>query len=236
VTALDALLSSASIVDLTQPLGPGTVLWPGSTPFAATVVADFDTHGGYARELQVPEHAGTHVDAPLHFARDGASVDELGLDVLVCPAVKIDVRDRVADDAGYAVTAEDVQRVERREGAIPPGVAVVVHTGWDSRVGDPARYAGTGDVPAFPGLAVDAAELLVARGVVGLGIDTLGIDPGHEPGFPAHRVTLSAGLWHLEGAVGLAQLPPRGAWLVVAPLPVVAGSGAPARVLAFVPR
>ena len=68
MSPLDALLAPDRLVDLTQPLGPDTVLWPGSTPFAATVVADYDTDGGYARELMLPEHAGTHLDAAAHFA------------------------------------------------------------------------------------------------------------------------------------------------------------------------
>lgn len=64
MTDLATLLAGARLVDLTQPLGPGTVLWPGSRPFAATTVADYDTDGCYARELEVPEHAGTHFEAP----------------------------------------------------------------------------------------------------------------------------------------------------------------------------
>lgn len=235
MTDIAALLESARFVDLTQPLGPDTVLWPGSTPFAATVVADFDTHGGYARELEVPEHAGTHLDAPVHFARDGSDVAGLPLESLIRPAVKLDVRERVADDPGYEVGAADVEAIEARDGVIPHGAAVLLHTGWDAYVEQPERYAGPGTVPAFPGLAVDAAQLLVDRGAAGVGIDTLGIDPGHAPAFPAHGVTLPAGLWHLEGLVGLGEIPARGAWLVVAPIPIVAGSGAPARVFAIIP-
>ncbi len=235
MTDLATALTPDRLVDLTQPLGPRTVLWPGSTPFTATVVADFDTHGGYARELAVPEHAGTHLDAPVHFTREGVDAATLSLEVLVRPAVRLDVRDRVADDPRHEVTAADVERVEAADGVIPSGVVALVHTGWDAYADDVERYVGTGDVPSFPGLAVDAAELLVARGVVGVGIDTLGIDPGHALDFPAHRVTLPAGIWHLEGLVGLERLPARGAWLVVAPIPIVDGSGAPARVLAILP-
>ncbi len=143
---------------------------------------------------------------------------------------------QVGGDARYAVTAADVETIESRDGAIPAGSAVLVHTGWDAHVEIPCATAGRARPPSFPGLSVDAAELLVARGVAGVGIDTLGIDPGHEPGFPAHGVTLPAGLWHLEGLVGLDRVPARGAWIVAAPIPIVAGSGAPARVLAIVPR
>lgn len=230
---LDALLASDRLIDLTQPLGPATVLWPGSRPFTAVTTVDHDTHGGYARDLALPEHAGTHIDAPAHFERGGATTDEIPLERLVRPAVRLDVRVLVGDDASYAVTAADVIAIESREGEIPAGSAVLVHTGWDRHVQDPARYSGGGDPPAFPGVAPDAARLLVERGVAGIGIDTLGVDPGGASDFAAHRITMAGGLWHAEGLVGLDRVPLRGAWLVVAALPVVAGSGAPARVFAI---
>ncbi len=228
--SLDALLAPDRLVDLTQPLGPDTVLWPGSTPFAATVVADYETDGGYARELMVPEHAGTHLDAPVHFAQGLPATDGIPLAALVRPLVKLDVRERVGGGATYELTAEAIEEIEAVDGAIPAGAAVLVHTGWEAYRADADRY---GD--AFPGLAPDAAALLVARGVAGVGIDTLGIDPAHADDFPAHRIILPAGLWQLEGLVNLVAVPSRGAWLVAAVIPLVAGSGAPARVFAILP-
>ena len=227
---LAAVLAPGRLVDLTQPLGPATVLWPGSRPFEAEVEVDHDTHGAYARDLALPEHAGTHLDAPVHFDRDGASADRLTLAQLVRPAVRLDVRAFVGDDPRVAVSAKQVEAIEQREGRIPSGSAVLVHTGWDRFAGDAERYA-----PLFPGLAEDAARLLVERGAAGIGIDTLGVDPGDADGFPVHRVTLPAGLWHLEGLIRLERVPVRGAWLVAAALPLVDGSGAPARVLAILP-
>jgi kynurenine formamidase len=102
-------------------------------------------------------------------------------------------------------------------------------------VADPERYLGAHGSLAFPGLDVSAAELLLARGVVGVGIDTLSTDPGASTTFPVHRTLLPAGLWQVEGLVSLERLPPRGAWIVVAPLRLVEGSGTPARVLGVLP-
>jgi len=96
--------------------------------------------------------------------------------------------------------------------------------------------AGT-DVLHFPGFGVDAATLLVERGVVGLGIDTLGIDPGEVADFSVHRsVTLPRGVWHVENLTNLDRLPAVGAWIVALPMKIADGSGAPVRVVAFVPR
>lgn len=232
--ALATLLAGARLVDLTQPLGPATALWPGSRPFAAVTVSDYDTGGSYARELEVPEHAGTHFDAPAHFARDGDRVDAIGIAALVRPAVKLDVRGRVNGEAAATVDAAAIRELEEQDGMIEPGSAVLVHTGWDAYWRDPARYLGDPE-PAFPGLTRDAAELLVARGIAGLGIDTLSVDPGHSVDLPVHHVTLPAGIWQLEGLVGLERVPARGAWLVAAPLRLVDGSGSPARVFAILP-
>jgi kynurenine formamidase len=234
VIPLGDVLAPDRLVDLTQPLGPATVLWPGSVPFEAVVECDYDTHESYSRELRLPEHAGTHVDAPAHFARGGATTDAIPLGTLVRPAVKLDVRDRVGGDAGWELDAATVEELEAADGPIAAGDVVLVHTGWDARLGDPLAYAGESGLE-FPGLGRGAARLLVERGVAGIGIDTLGVDPGHARAFPAHRITLPAGLWHLEGLVGLDRVPARGAWIVVAAIPVVAGSGAPARVFAVLP-
>ena len=179
VSDLDDLLAPDRLVELTQPLGEETALWPGSTPFAARQVLDYDGDGAYARELVVPEHAGTHLDAPAHFARGGRRVHELPLGELVRPLVKLDVRAWVADDASATIGRDVIEELERRDGLVPRGAAVLVHTGWDAYVRAPERYLGQGDEVVFPGLTRDAAELLVERGATGIGIDTL--RPTREP-------------------------------------------------------
>ena len=122
VSALDDLLAPDRLVELTQPLGEATALWPGSTPFAARHVLDYDADGAYARELAVPEHAGTHLDAPAHFARGGRRVHELPLGELVRPLVKLDVRGWVDDDASATIGRDVIEELEQRDGLIPAGL------------------------------------------------------------------------------------------------------------------
>jgi kynurenine formamidase len=223
------MLAGVRVVDLSQPLGPSTAPWPGSPRFVATGTRGAD--GIYARSLRLEEHLGTHFDAPSHFVVDGANVDDVPVDRLVVPAAVLDVTAVCAAD-GHVVSRADVEAIEARDGPVPAGAAALVRTGWDAFLGDPGRYVG----PAAPGLSAEAVELLVhERGVVGIGIDTLSIDAGASETYPAHRVGLPAGIWHLEGLVGLDALPARGAWVVVGVLPLVDGSGAPARVIALVP-
>lgn len=228
-------LAAERLVDLTQPLGPATPLWPGSTPFAASTLLTVEADGCYVRELALPEHIGTHLDAPAHFAADGRRVHELTPDLLVRPAAMLDVAARVDDDPHALVTRGHLEELEARDGRLERGSAALVRTGWDANVSDPGRYLGPHDALAFPGLDLSAAELLLERGVVGVGIDTLSTDPGASTTFPVHRTLLPAGLWQVEGLVGLDRLPPRGAWIVVAPLRLVEGSGTPARVFGILP-
>jgi kynurenine formamidase len=225
------------VVDLTQPLGPDTVLWPGSTPVRAEVVMRIETDGSYARDLHTPEHAGTHLDAPAHFVADGARVDEIPADRLVVPCAVLDISREGRTFPDYALEADAIEEFERRDGPIAAGSAVLVRTGWEDYRGDRERYLGgeTERDLGFPGLGANGAELLIERGVVGIGVDTVSVDAGSATDFPVHRRTLPAGLWHLEGLVNLAALPARGATLFVGVLRLVEGSGAPARVLALVP-
>jgi kynurenine formamidase len=236
VTDLATALAAARLVDLTQPLGPATVLWPGSQPFRADVEATHERDRVYYRHLSVPEHAGTHFDAPSHFAPEGINVEAVPIDTLVRPVAVLDVRDVVGDERDCQVPRDAIERLEERDGRLEPGAVAAFLTGWDRHRHDARAYAYAEDgSPSLPGLHPELGHLLVERGIVGVAIDTLSVDAGRAVGGPFHRVTQPAGIWHAEGLVGLERLPARGAWLVVAPLMLVDGSGTPARVFAIVP-
>jgi kynurenine formamidase len=230
------MFSIDRIVDLTRPIDGSMAMWPGTpAPIFETKVT-VEENGFFVRYAHLWEHTGTHVDAPAHFIADGPTVESLHGEQLVCPVVVIDVTDRCAGKPDYAVTLDDVERFESVHGRVPAACAVLLRTGWDSYGNDRERYMGPEGTLHFPGIGEDAASLLVERrGVFGLGIDTLGIDPGNVSEFSVHRhATLPHGAWNLEGLVNLGEVPPVGAWLVVGALPLVGGSGAPARVFALV--
>jgi kynurenine formamidase len=192
--------------------------------------------GFFARKVSFFEHSGTHFDAPCHFIEGGMSVEQIPVEKLFLPAVVIDISARIGDDADGELELEDVMKFEADHGAIASGSAVLLRTGWEEFNKDREKYAGKEGDLRFPGFGVAAAQYLVTeRNVVGLGIDTLGIDPGIATTFPVHlTVSHPKGLWHLENLQNLKQLPPVGAWLVVGVLPLVGGSGSPARVIALI--
>ncbi len=231
------MIADMRVIDLTQPLSPGTVMWPGAPAPTAETILTVAHDGFYNRKVSFMEHSGTHFDAPCHMVEGTQSVDQIEAGRLVCPLAVIDISDACAGNPDAILTLEQVHAFEARHGRIPDGAAVFLRTGWEEFNTDPARYAGAPGPLRFPGFGPDAARLLVQeRGAVGLGVDTLGIDPGVATDFVVHRqISHPRGVWHLEGLMNLRQLPPLGAWVVVGVLKLVDGSGSPARVLALVP-
>lgn len=228
--ALAALGGDVDVIDLTRRLDERTVLWPGSSPLTIVDTESFDD-GSTARVVRLAEHSGTHLDAPLHFVPGAADTAELAADSLLVAARVIDISERSQSDGTARLLPEDILGHEAAHGLIPAGCAVLLRTGWvQEPVADVASLV-------FPAFGIEAAGMLVDRGVVGLGVDTLGIDPGDAAGSPVHRtVTHPAGLWHLEFLTGLERVPAAGAVLFVGVPRLAGGTGFPARVLALVPR
>ncbi len=226
------------VVDMTYAINGKLPAWPGDDrTFEAQVVATPEKEGYFARSFWTLEHYGTHMDAPLHFAPRGVALDQIPVSKFFGPAVVIDVRTESAKNADYRLTTERVQTWEAAHGRIPAGAVVLLRTGWAARWPDQAHYRNTDakGVMHFPGFSVEGAKLLIARGVAGLGIDTLSIDYGASQNFEVHRVSLPAGLYHLENLANLDQLPEAGAFLIAAPIKLEGGSGGPCRVFAILP-
>lgn len=218
---------SLRVIDLTRPLDDSTLLWPGTPPLVVESVETIERDGSFTRRVTLDEHSGTHFDAPSHFVGGAWNVADVPVEHLVRPLQVIDFCARAHEDPDAALSAAEVAAHEQRHGRVEEGSVVFLRTDWPERRGT--------DVLRFPGFGVDAATLLVERGVVGLGIDTLGIDPGQVADFSVHRdVTLPRGVWHVENLTNLAEVPPVGAWAVVGVPKISGASGFPARVLALV--
>lgn len=230
-------IDSMRVVDLTQPFHPGLVMWPGSPAPEFETVVRIDPDGFFARRVTFVEHTGTHFDAPAHMVAGKALLHQIDPGTLIRPLAVIDISEDVGDDPDAALTQAQVEAFEAANGRIPDGAIVFLRTGWEERNTDQVAYAGEPGDLRFPGYGESGARFLVEqRHVVGLGVDTLGIDPGNVADFVVHRrVSHAAGVWHLEGLQNLAAVPPLGAWAFVGVLPLVDGSGCPARVLALVP-
>ena len=239
-------LATARVVDLSHAYGPETLFWPASPPqtFQLEVLHHGPTAGGFfyaANRFCGPEHGGTHLDAPLHFAEGKWSSAEVPVERLVAPAVVLDGRARAATDRDYRLSPQDVAAWEAAHGRIAAGAIVLLLTGWSERWPDRERYFGsasTSDASGlhFPSYGVEAAKLLLERQVAAIGVDTASIDHGPSRDFPVHRLTAAANVPGLENLAGLDRLPPAGAWLVALPMKIAGGSGGPLRAVALLPE
>jgi kynurenine formamidase len=241
-----AVFPGGALVDLSHTYDRSTVFWPTADAFRLDVVADGDTPGGYyyaANNFFSSEHGGTHLDAPVHFARGAQTVDQVPLERLFGEAYVVDVTTQAAGDADYQVSVADLQRAETAQGTIPETAIVLLRTGFSQRWPDAARYLGTAARGAeaarqlhFPGLHPEAAKWLVAnRSFKAIGIDTASIDHGPSSLFEAHRVLYARGIPAFENLTALDRLPLRGAAIVALPMKIGGGSGAPLRAVAILP-
>jgi len=224
-----------TVIDLTQRLSEASPVFPGGVPLHQTPIATYD-QGYFAQRMELGEHTGTHVDAPAHFAPGKAAIDQIPMERLIGPAVVLDLRTKVEKNPDSQATVEDLKRWENRHGRVPPGAIVLILTGWDRYWNDPKRYQNLDEKGGlhFPGVSGALAEWLVReREIAGMGIDTLGLDPGNSVHFPAHRILGQTNKYILENLTALDRLPPKGALLFIGPLKIEGGSGAPARVFAI---
>ena len=238
-------LLRARIVDLTHTFDATTPYWPTATRgFELTTVHEGKTDEGYfysAFSFCAPEHGGTHLDAPFHFAEGGRAMDTVPVRQLMAPAVVIDVTGQAAKDADYRLTVADVQGFETRQGRIAPGTIVLLRTGWSARWPDKKRYLGDdkpGDASGlhFPAYGREATELLVRERKVGvLGVDSASVDHGPSRDFIVHQVGAAANVPNLENLASLEALPATGAWVIALPMKIGGGSGGPVRAIALVP-
>lgn len=227
-----------AVVDMTHAINASVPTFELSkTPaFRAKTVATIAKDKYFARDITLPEHFGTHIDAPAHFARGLWTVDQIPPERLIAPLVVIDVRSQVKNNSDYQLSVEDVASWEKANGHIPQGADVIAWTGWQSRWNSAKDYrnADAKGVMHFPGFSLEAAKFLVgARNVLGLGIDTLSIDYGPSQNFDVHQFTLAHSLYHLENVASLDKVPATGAIVVVAPMKLEGGSGGPVRILAL---
>jgi kynurenine formamidase len=248
---LDALAGGAvRVVDLTQPLSERTPVIGLPPPFANTpplarrALSRYDDDGpAWAWDvLELGEHTGTHLDAPIHWitGRDGEDVGAIPVQRLIGPAVVVDSSEQVAADPGYLLTVADLEAFEDEHGPMPAGAWVLLRTGWAARAHDADAFLNVGpEGPVTPGPDGEAARWLATeREIVGFGVETVGIDAGaaggFDPPFPVHHHLLGNGRYGLTQLANLDGLPPTGAVVVVAPLRLVGGTGSPVRALALI--
>jgi kynurenine formamidase len=253
---ISELLSSIAsgrlvIVDLTNRLSATTPTMHLPEPFANLIgfsleeVSRYDETGPYwhHNNIHAGEHTGTHLDAPIHWitGKDGHDVAGIPPERLIGAANVIDVRAQVEADPDFLLEPHHVLEWEALHGRMAEGSWLLMRTGWDRFSQDREAFLNTTDgVSHTPGVSAECALWLAEqRPISGFGIDTVGIDAGRagelDPPFPMHHLLLGNDKYGVTSLQNLDLLPETGALLIVAPLPIVGGTGSPTRVLAIVP-
>ena len=238
---------AGALVDLSHDYSDETVFWPTAESFKLEKVADGMTPQGYyyaANNFATSEHGGTHIDAPVHFAKGHRSVDQIPIDQLMGDAIVVDVTASCASNPDYRVTTDDFVAWEKTHGQIPDGAIVLLRTGYARFWPDAAKYLGTaerGEAAVaklhFPGLHPDAAKWLTeSRRIKAIGLDTASIDYGQSTLYESHRTLYEHDIPAFENLATLDRLPAKGAIVIALPMKIKGGSGAPLRAIAIVPN
>lgn len=238
------VLPGGRVVDLSYSFDENTVYWPTAESFKLTTDFEGVTDKGYfysAYKYSAAEHGGTHIDAPVHFAKGRHTADQIPLEQLMGSGIVIDVTSQCAANRDYLVSIADFQNWERRNGRIRPGTIVFLRTGFGKYYPDRKMYLGTDERGAaavaklhFPGLDPAAARWLTQnRSIKAIGLDTASIDFGQSTLFESHRILFEKNIPALENVANLDQLPSKGFSVIALPMKIKNGSGGPVRIVAF---
>src|SRR4051812_1251443 len=130
VTPAQAQRSFSAVVDLTHVLSAEFPTFFGVPGIAIEKKYDFKRDGFNLNWWKISEHAGTHMDAPIHYSADGASAEKIPAEQLVAPLAVVDVSAKAAQNADYALSREDLGAWEARHGRLPERCCVVMNSGW----------------------------------------------------------------------------------------------------------
>jgi len=232
-----AIRRFSAVVDLTHTMSPSFPTFFGVPGIELEKKFDFKKDGFNLNWWKLVEHAGTHLDAPIHFSEAGATVEKIAVASLVVPLAVVDVAAKAAQNPDYQLSRDDLAAWEKKHGKLPAGCCVAMHSGWARHATDAAKFTGkdSAGVFHFPGFDPEAVTwLLKERRVTGLAVDTLSLDYGASKDFKTHTQWLPTGRWGIENAANLDKVPASGATLVVGLAKVKDATGGPVRLLALV--
>lgn len=205
-------------IDATATLAAGrTPVYEGDAPMVFTFLKDMHTGDGLTlSKFDLGAHSGTHVDAPMHFVKDGASIDAVALSALIGPARVIVIPDSVQAIDAAELNRHDWKAAER----------ILFRTrssshGWMDSVQFHRDFAY---------VTGDAATAMAAAGVKLVGVDYISAEQFGAPAPLAHRALLGKGIPIAEG-LDLRQAPAGDYDLIILPMKVAGHEGAPARAI-----
>ena len=231
--ALIAGISTFQVIDLTHLITPDVRVWDYSCGFNAELTGDYGNGGFRGYRYSMRSCLGTHMDSPAHCIEGAADCSTLDIKNCVVPAIVIHLDEKAHED--YCISTEDILDFEEKNGMIQPGSLIFFNTGWAKRWNDPVKFRNekSDGVPHFPYLSEQAAQLLLDRSIVGIGVDTFSPDAFYLPPL-VHKLLLGAGKYIIENVANLESMPVTGAFVIALPLKINEGTESPIRLVALV--
>ena len=228
----------SEVVFLSHVVSEDMPIFPGDPHPRVKTLFTVEEDGFRLNLMRIGEHSSTHWGAPCHFNGGELCADDLDAADFFHPAVVIDVRAQTEADEDVRLRVADVEAFEAEHGQIPDDAMVILWTGFQDRWDRPKAFQNVGDdgLMHYQGFSGAVTQWLIdERNIGGLGIDTLGVDPGTDERYRANTLLLAEHRIHLECLAGLEQMPPTGGWVVVGGTQNEGGSGSPATVFGLVP-
>jgi len=205
------------IIDITTPVSPASVMWPGDDPPSQQFMSHTDRGDpNTVSRWELSAHTGTHVDARMHFVPGAWAMESLDLSRVVGPCRVVDL--------GHL--EGHVGRADLEAADVAGTVRLLLKT-RNSGLGLLGRGGFTEDYVA---ISRDAAEYLVEIGVETVGVDYLSVEPFEDGEFNTHHTLLGADVVILEG-LALAEVEPGEYLLACLPLKLAGSDGSPARAI-----
>ena len=232
------IMMNYHLLDLTHPVSGHMPIWPGDPKTHIKQIAHIEREGYNLNRLSIGEHSGTHIGSPRHFCANGTDMSAYRPDELFITAIKMDVSSLCSENPDYLLLPDHILQWEQKYHRIPDGVLFILQTSWSRFWGEPDIYLGRKQKELhFPGISVEAGDMLIGeRKVIGLGIDTHGIDGGQSKDFAVNILLAEHNLFHIENLTNLEKLSETGAWIFIGALPIKNGCGSPCRVVAFIQK
>ena len=205
-------------IDATATLDPSTTpVYAGDAPMKFDFLHDMRKGEAFTLSVySLGAHSGTHIDAPMHFIRDGASIERVPLTALIGPARVIDIPD--------AIQAIDAAELNRHDWRGVPRILFRTRSALRGWMSSPTFHRD------FAYIAPDAAQLLADAGVLLVGIDYISAEQFGAAAPLTHRTLLGKNIPIVEG-LALDRVSAGDYDLIVLPIKVGGHEGAPARAI-----
>jgi kynurenine formamidase len=224
------------LIDLSREIHLRTPAHPSHPPVVVTVwndhneikLAGVTRFTSKALYLSMSDHAGTHVDAPVHFNSDpnATSIDEVPLENFYTEAICLDLS---YVPLKHQITVAEMEVALKQSGQeIRAGDTVLIHMGVNDRL-----FGSPGYLHDFPGLHFDAVHWLADHKIVAFGVEAISPAPEGEPNFKAHLACAERGITHMECLWNLDKLVGTGRFRFIGfPLKIKGGTASPIRAVA----